>query len=59
MSNKQLGWDRQRMRDQLSPHELAEDDKAKAEQQASENDQPLDDEKWVPPGNKDQGSRKK
>jgi len=61
MSNRQLGWDDQRIRDRLDPREIAEADKAAMEQQeASENMASSgDDERWIPPGNSDQGSRKK
>ncbi len=60
MSNRQLGWDDQRIRDRLSPREIDAADKAKLEQQAAEQDQPLtNDDEWIPPGNADQGSRKK
>ncbi len=60
MSNRQLGWDDQRIRNRLSPRELDEGDKAKMEQQAAEDDQQLvgGDDQWIPPGNPDQGSRK-
>jgi hypothetical protein len=60
MSNRQLGWDDQRIRNRLSPRELDEADKAKMEQQAAEDEQQLagDDDHWIPPGNSDQGSRK-
>ena len=59
MSNRQLGWDDQRIRDRVSPRENAEAAKNEAAQ-AEENEEMVGgDEDWVPPGNKDQGSRKK
>ena len=61
MSNRQLGWDDQRVKDRLDPRETVQGDQAQfAQQQAEETGQPLEnDDQWVPPGNKDQGSRKK
>ncbi len=58
MSNRQLGWDELRVRDRLSPREIAEADKAKLEQEQSEVEHQPQDDDWVPPGNADQGSRK-
>ena len=59
MSNRQLGWDDQRIRDRLDPREIVQGDQAQYEEQQSEIEgQPVDDQ-WVPPGNADQGSRKK
>jgi len=59
MSNRQLGWDDQRIRDRIDPRELSEGDKAKLDQQQSEDDGQPNGDQWIPPGNSDQGSRKK
>ncbi len=59
MSNRQLGWDDQRIRDRVDPREIVQGEQAQAAQQEAELSQPLEDDQWVPPGNKDQGSRKK
>lgn len=59
MSNRQLPWDDMRIRDRDDPRENAEANKARQSQQEAEDEQPLDDDQWIPPGNKDQGSRKK
>lgn len=58
MSNLQLPHDVNAKKDRISPAELAEQDKARMEQQQAENDQEAGNEGWVPPGNKNQGSRK-
>jgi hypothetical protein len=58
MSNLQLPHDVNAKKDRISPAELAEQDKARMEQQQAENEQAGNDEGWVPPGNKNQGSRK-
>ena len=59
MSNRQLPWDDRVIRDRVAPREVAEDEKNAMTQQESEIEgQPVDDQ-WVPPGNADQGSRKK
>ena len=59
MSNRQLGWDDQRIRDRLSPREIADQNKVQAEQ-AQEDEQLVgNNDDWVPPGNPDQGSKKK
>lgn len=60
MSDNQLGWDRMREKDRVSPREIAEADNAQFDQRESEEErQPQDEhEQWVPPGNKNQGSRK-
>lgn len=59
MSNRQLPWDDNRIRDRIDPREIVQGDQEKYEQQQSEiQGQPVDDQ-WVPPGNADQGSRKK
>lgn len=39
MSNRQLGWDDQRVRDRLSPRELNEQDKQAMEQQEANQEQ--------------------
>ncbi len=61
MSNRQLGWDDQRIRDRLSPREIAQQNAEQAQQQEADMDQEVsgDDDSWIPPGNRDQGSRKK
>jgi len=59
MSNRQLGWDDMRIRDRVSPRENDEADKAKLEQEQSDVEHQPQDEGWIPPGNADQGSRKK
>lgn len=60
MSNLQLPHDVNAKKDRISPQELAEADKAKMEQQqAHDGDNANDNGDWVPPGNKNQGSRKK
>lgn len=59
MSNRQLGWDDQRIRDRLSPREIAEGEKAELAQQQEEEELTGDDGQWIPPGNSGQGSRKK
>lgn len=59
MSNMQLPHDVNAKKDRISPSELAQEDKAEFERaQAENNQQNPNDEHWVPPGNKDQGSRK-
>lgn len=58
MSNYQQGFDRMRDKDRLNPRENARDDKEAMAQHEAEQDQPQNDEQWIPPGNKDQGSRK-
>jgi hypothetical protein len=61
MSNRQLGWDDQRIRDRLDPSEIVQGEQAEfAQQKSEETGQPLENgDQWIPPGNKDQGSRKK
>ena len=59
MSNRQLGWDDQRIRDRLDPREIAEANKEAASQQDAAGELQSNDEGWIPPGNPDQGSRKK
>ncbi len=59
MSNRQLGWDDMRIRNRVSPRELAEGDKENVEQQEEDTEHQPNDDQWVPPGNPDQGSRKK
>ncbi len=65
MSNRQLGWDDQRIRDRISPREIAEANKEAANQQEGEGETqagggvPSNTEGWIPPGNPGQGSRKK
>ena len=59
MSNLQLPHDVNAKKDRISPQELAQEDKAKMEQQKSNDDQSFNDNSdWVPPGNSNQGSRK-
>ncbi len=60
MSNRQLGWDDMRIRNRVSPREIAEGNKEQMEQQNAELEQQTGggDDGWIPPGNKDQGSRK-
>lgn len=58
MSNLQLPHDVNAKKDRISPAELAEQDKARMEQQQAEEGMPEDQKGWVPPGNKNQGSRK-
>ena len=60
MSNRQLGWDDMRIRNRVSPREIAEGNKEHMEQQEAELEQQSsgDDDQWIPPGNPDQGSRK-
>ena len=61
MSNKQLNWDRMRDKDRIAPREVVEAEQAEMAQQAAEAEaeEPTGDDKWIPPGNPDQGSRKK
>jgi hypothetical protein len=48
MSNRQLGWDDQRIRDRLDPREIAEANKEAANQQDTEGEQPQSPKGWVP-----------
>jgi hypothetical protein len=57
MSNLQLPHDVNVNKDRISPSEMAEADKEKMQQEEAEHNDPQG-EAWVPPGNKDQGSRK-
>ena len=62
MSNRQLGWDDQRIRDRLDPREIVQGEQAQMSQQEAHEGEELvggNDDGWIPPGNKDQGSRKK
>jgi hypothetical protein len=64
MSNRQLPWDDRRIRDRISPREIAESDKESANQhedqvQGGGLKSNEEGEGWVPPGSSDQGSRKK
>ncbi len=59
MSNRQNGWDDMRVRDRVSPREIAEGNKAELAQQQEEEELTPNDDQWIPPGNSDQGSRKK
>lgn len=59
MSNLQLPHDVNAKKDRISPAELAEADKAQMQQQQAEDGQDPQNPDWVPPGNSDQGSRKK
>ena len=58
MSNLQLPHDVNAKKDRISPSELAQEDKGQMRQQESETENQPQDQDWVPPGNKDQGSRK-
>ncbi len=59
MSNRQLGWDDQRIRDRLDPREVVQQEQEDQSQAEAEyKGQPQEGDTWVPPGNKDQGSRK-
>lgn len=58
MSNSQLPYDQNVQKDRVSPPDRAEEDKAKQRQQESETEGQPQGDAWVPPGNKDQGSRK-
>jgi hypothetical protein len=58
MSNLQLPHDVNAKKDRISPSELAQEDKAQMRQQESETEHQPHEEGWIPPGNKDQGSRK-
>lgn len=59
MSNLQLPHDVNAKKDRISPSELAQQDKEAFRQQESQQEGQPDNSDWVPPGNKDQGSRKK
>lgn len=64
MSNRQLGWDDMRVKDRLAPREVIQQEQAEASEQEAKDNMPLennnsDGDNWVPPGNSDQGSRKK
>jgi hypothetical protein len=63
MSNRQLGWDEMRVRDRIDPRDVAQDEHAQAAEQEARDNMPLennkDEDNWIPPGNADQGSRKK
>lgn len=63
MSNRQLGWDDMRVRDRVDPGDVTQNEQAKAAEQQAKDNMPLEnnsnDDDWVPPGNADQGSRKK
>jgi hypothetical protein len=61
MSNRQLGWDDQRIRDRLDPREIVQGEQAQFAQQEAEQNEEMaggGDDKWIPPGNSAQGSRK-
>ncbi len=59
MSNRQMGWDDMRVRDRIAPPDEVQADKAEAAEEEAERERPTGDDDWVPPGNADQGSRKK
>ena len=59
MSNRQLGWDDQRIRDRLDPREIVEGEKEQLTQEKPADEMQPNDDQWIPPGNPDQGSRKK
>jgi len=48
-----------RVRDRVSPREIAEGEKAELAQQQDEEQLEPNDDQWIPPGNSGQGSRKK
>lgn len=58
MSNQQLPHDVNAKKDRISPSELAQEDKAAMRQQEAETEGQPNDQQWIPPGNKNQGSRK-
>ena len=59
MSNMQLPHDVNAKKDRISPAERAQEDKAQQRQQEAEMENEANgQEGWIPPGNKDQGSRK-
>ncbi len=59
MSNLQLPHDVNAKKDRITPAEVAQQDKAQQRQQEAEIDNvPQNEEGWIPPGNKNQGSRK-
>lgn len=58
MSNLQLPHDVNAKKDRISPAELAQQDKEAMRQQESNQEGQPENNDWVPPGNKDQGSRK-
>lgn len=58
MSNSQQPYDQNVQKDRISPPDRAAEDKAKQRQQEAEIEGQPQDDSWVPPGNKDQGSRK-
>jgi hypothetical protein len=62
MSQRQLGWDDMRIRDRVDPREVVQGEQAQASEQEAKDNMPLESnegDNWVPPGNADQGSRKK
>jgi hypothetical protein len=63
MSQRQLGWDDMRIRDRVDPREVVQGEQAQAAEQEAKDHMPLENDSngdnWVPPGNADQGSRKK
>lgn len=61
MSQRQLGWDDMRVRDRIDPRDVVQSEQAQAAEQEAKDNMPLenDADNWVPPGNADQGSRKK
>jgi len=59
MSNAQQPYDQNVQKDRISPPDRAAEDKAKQRQQEAELENEVNgQEGWIPPGNKDQGSRK-
>ena len=49
MSNRQLGWDDQRIRDRIDPREIAEANKEVASQDEADNEQPEPPKGYTPP----------
>ncbi len=58
MSNRQLGWDDMRVKDRIAPPDEIQAEQAEAAEKEAEREQPTGDDKWIPPGNAGQGSRK-
>lgn len=58
MSQGQQPYDQNVMKDRISPRDVDDQNKAVQRQQEAETENQPNDERWVPPGNKEQGSRK-
>ncbi len=58
MSNRQLGWDDMQVRDRIAPPDEVQAEQAEAAEKEAERERPTGDDKWIPPGNAGQGSRK-